>query len=138
MWFKVSLALHKIYRVIPDKDAAGDEDLRVIDESGVSVGHINFRVGDTRHVNTVAGHIGFGIHDEFRGRSYSYHACRALAPFIRRHYKKVILTADPDNYPSLRIMEKLHAVFLEQIEVPSDDPAYARGARKKRRFEWTP
>lgn len=29
-----SLVLHKIYRVLPDEDAARDGDLRVIDESG--------------------------------------------------------------------------------------------------------
>ena len=29
-----SLALHKIYRVIPDEDAAVDGDIRVVDESG--------------------------------------------------------------------------------------------------------
>ncbi|HEY4760582.1 MAG TPA: hypothetical protein VIH42_08385 [Thermoguttaceae bacterium] len=29
-----SLELHKIYRVIPDNDAAEDGDIRVIDESG--------------------------------------------------------------------------------------------------------
>jgi len=29
-----SLELHKIYRVLPDEDAARDGDLRVIDESG--------------------------------------------------------------------------------------------------------
>jgi hypothetical protein len=29
-----SLELHKIYRVIPDEDAAQDGDIRVIDESG--------------------------------------------------------------------------------------------------------
>ena len=32
--FPASLELHKIYRVIPDEDAAVDGDLRVIDESG--------------------------------------------------------------------------------------------------------
>ena len=32
--YPASLELHKIYRVVPDKDVAGDEDLRVIDESG--------------------------------------------------------------------------------------------------------
>ncbi len=32
--YPASLELHKIYRVLPDKDAAADEDLRVIDESG--------------------------------------------------------------------------------------------------------
>lgn len=32
--YPASLELHKIYRVIPDADAAKDGDLRVIDESG--------------------------------------------------------------------------------------------------------
>ena len=32
--YEVSLELHKIYRVVPDKDAAKDGDIRVIDESG--------------------------------------------------------------------------------------------------------
>ncbi len=32
--YPVSLELHKIYRVIPDADAAKDGDIRVIDESG--------------------------------------------------------------------------------------------------------
>lgn len=32
--YPASLELHKIYRVLPDEDAADDGDLRVIDESG--------------------------------------------------------------------------------------------------------
>lgn len=32
--YPASLERHKIYRVLPDKDAANDGDLRVIDESG--------------------------------------------------------------------------------------------------------
>lgn len=32
--YPVSLELHKIYRVLPDPDAAADGDLRVVDESG--------------------------------------------------------------------------------------------------------
>ena len=32
--YPVSLELRKIYRVVPDKDAERDGDLRVIDESG--------------------------------------------------------------------------------------------------------
>jgi hypothetical protein len=32
--YPASLELHKIYRVIPDADAAADGDIRVIDESG--------------------------------------------------------------------------------------------------------
>jgi hypothetical protein len=32
--YPASLELHKVYRVLPDKDAEQDGDLRVIDESG--------------------------------------------------------------------------------------------------------
>ena len=32
--YLASLELHKIYRIIPDEDAAQDGDIRVIDESG--------------------------------------------------------------------------------------------------------
>ncbi len=32
--YPASLELHKIYRVLPDADAARDGDIRVVDESG--------------------------------------------------------------------------------------------------------
>ena len=32
--YPVSLELHKIYRVLPDEEAAEDGDVRIIDESG--------------------------------------------------------------------------------------------------------
>ncbi len=32
--YPVSLELHKVYRVLPDKEASLDGDLRIIDESG--------------------------------------------------------------------------------------------------------
>jgi hypothetical protein len=32
--YPASLELHKVYRVLPDEDAAQDGDLRVVDESG--------------------------------------------------------------------------------------------------------
>ena len=32
--YPTSLELHKIYRVLPDKDAQADGDMRVIDDSG--------------------------------------------------------------------------------------------------------
>ena len=32
--YPASLELHKIYRVLPDEDAANDGDIRIVDESG--------------------------------------------------------------------------------------------------------
>ncbi len=111
---------------------------KVLGEDGAIVGHINFRVGETRHVNLCAGHIGFEIRPEHRGHSYALYACRALAPLVQRYYERVILTVDPGNRPSIRTIEKLGARFLDEIDVPPEDPAYAAGARRKRRYEWAP
>ena len=66
------------------------------------------------------------------------HACRALAPAIRTRYEEVILTADPENAASLRIIEELGAVFLNEVNVPESDPTYANGARHRRRYCWRP
>ena len=104
----------------------------------LDVGHINFRVGDTDNVNLCAGHIGYGVAESFRGRHYAYQACRALASFVRAVSRRVIITADPENYASVRTIERLGAVFLDEIEVPENDPHFAHGARVKRRYQWSP
>ncbi len=99
-------------------------------------GHINFRVGETRHIKLVAGHVGYEVLPNFRGNNYAYFACLALKPFIRSHYQKVLLTVDPINLASIRIIERLGALFIDEIIVPTDDPAHINGARIKRRFSW--
>ena len=111
---------------------------KVVDGSGVILGHINFRIGDTRHVTLFAGHIGFEILPEHRGHRYSLAACRALAPHIRNYYEQIVITVDPDNAPSRKIIEELGAKFISEVEVPSDDPSYLSGARRKLRYQWFP
>ena len=107
-------------------------------DDGTVVGRINLRLGSARHLSMTVGHIGYTVHPEHRGHSYSYHACLALAPFARQHYDRVILTVDPANTPSIRVIEKLGAVFVEEVVVPEDDPAHVNGARRKKRYEWVP
>jgi predicted acetyltransferase len=126
-------------KIVPGDSAKGlvpFYHFKIVRSDGSVVGHINFRVGDTPHVNLTAGHIGFEILPEFRGNSYAYKACQALKPFVRRQYERVILTAAPENIHSIRIIEKLGAKFIDEVEVPTDDPAYLQGARKKVRYEW--
>lgn len=111
---------------------------RVIEPGGSDAGHINFRVGNTQHVLLCAGHIGFGIHELFRGHGYALQACHAIAPLVRLAYQAVTITCDPDNHASRRTIERLGARFLDIVPVPPDDPAYLRGSRQKRRYEWRP
>jgi predicted acetyltransferase len=105
---------------------------------GTEVGHINFRLGLTEHVQVSAGHIGYQIGEPFRGNGYALAACHAIAPFVRSVYPRVIITCDPENHASRRTIEKLGASFIEEIEVPRHDPQYRPGGRRKRRYEWMP
>jgi tagatose 1,6-diphosphate aldolase len=111
---------------------------RILTADQPDVGHINFRVGETEHVLNCAGHIGYGIREQFRGHSYALQACCAIAPFVRTIYSSVIITSDPDNHASLRTIERLGAVFINEVPVPPYDPHYQRGSRTKRRYQWTP
>ena len=104
---------------------------------GREAGHINFRVGHNEHVLRVAGHIGYEIQEKHRGHRYALKACRALGPWIAGFGTEIIITADPDNAPSLRTIESLGAEFIDEIDVPQDDPHFARGSTRKRRYRWT-
>ena len=131
-WGSVRLHFEEVVAGNPERGLAPWYRFRIVNESGTRVGHINFRIGDTRHVIMTAGRVGFSISPEHRGSSFSYHACLALAPFIRRHYDRVILTADPANAPSIRTIHKLR-------EVPGGGGSSARrsGARKWRTTQET-
>lgn len=109
---------------------------RILTAEGEDAGHINFRVGDTEHVRICAGHVGFAVAEGFRGRGYAEQACRALAPFLRTVYEAVTVTCDPENHASRRTIERLGAVFVDEVKVPEHDMGYARGARVKRRYRW--
>ena len=122
----------------PSRGLAAIHHFEIMLDDGTVVGHINLRIGSGRHLSLTVGHIGYAVRPSHRGHSYSYHACLALAPFARQHYDRVILTVDPANTPSIRVIEKLGAVFVEEVVVPEDDPAYANGARRKKRYEWVP
>jgi len=104
--------------------------------SGAEVGHINFRVGESRHVVMTAGHLGFAIDPEHRGSGHAFHACLALVPLMRHHYERVILTCDPENSASIRTIEKLGTYFIGEVTVPPDDPGYESGSRRKKRYMW--
>lgn len=111
---------------------------RILTPDGWDAGHVNLRVGDSDHINLYAGHIGYSVHELYRGFGYARQGCLAAASFIRTIYPSVIITTDPDNAASLRTIEKLGAVFLEEIPVPPHDPQYRGGSRRKRRFRWVP
>lgn len=111
---------------------------QIFNAAGNNVGHINFRVGDSEHVRLVAGHIGYEIAERWRGHGYARKACLALGGWIRLVSGSILLTADPDNHPSIRTIERLGAQYLHTVDVPIGDPHYLRGSRQKKRYCWQP
>jgi len=134
----IVLRFEKIVRPEGNPEFVPFYHFKIVDESRNVVGHINLRIGETRHLRLCAGHVGYRILPAFRGSSFSLYACRALAPFVRRHHEKVLLTAEVGNASSISTIEKLGAQFLDEVDVPADDPGFVNGARRKRRYEWTP
>ena len=132
----INLVFEKIVNVEPDGELVPFYHFKITDTVGTIVGHINLKVGDTNHIRQYVGHIGYKILPEYRGNSYSYFACNAIRPFVQKFYKKVILTCDPENTPSIKIIEKLNGKFLNEVIVPKHDPSYKGKLSKKRRYEW--
>ncbi len=122
----------------PSKGFVPAYHFRILNLGALDVGHVNFRIGNTEHVHICAGHIGFEILEEFRGHSYARQAYCAIAPFVRSVYQSVIITFDPDNLASIKTIERLGARFIDEVPVPPHEPAYLRGSRMKRRYEWIP
>lgn len=134
----VKLFFDKRVEIEPGGELVPFYHFKIIGELGKIVGHINFKTGDTEHIIQYAGHIGFQIIKEYRGHSYAYWACMALAPFVQSVYGKVILTCDPENIASRKTIEKLPATFINEVAVPLHEPSYQSGSRLKRRYQWEP
>lgn len=129
------LVFDKIVPEDKDKGLVPFYHFRIALPDGSDIGYINFRVGDIPHIMNTAGHIGYEIKEQFRGHAYSYHACCALLPFVSKTYPSVIMTANPENNASIKIIERLGANFIEETIVPPEDPSYKNGARIKRKYE---
>lgn len=62
--------------------------------------------------------IGYGIDDEYQNCGYATEAIGALIDMAKQHadVKKVLFEIEQDNAPSLRVAQKLNAVFLYAVD----------------------
>jgi len=106
--------------------------MRIIKKgSGVIVGQITLQVADERDVYYI-GHIGYRVHEEFRGNNYALKACRLIFGLAKRHgMSELIITCNPDNAASRRTLEKLGGIMKEIVKVPEWHELYEKGDREK-------
>lgn len=101
----------------------------------VIAGAIGLRIGDNDDLSMYIGHIGYHVYPPARGRHLAERSCRLLLPLARRHgMKRLWITANPDNLPSRRTIERLGATFVETVPLPVGHRLYLAGERHKCRY----
>jgi predicted acetyltransferase len=102
---------------------------------GRAAGTINLRLGWDENLVLYAGHIGYGVHEAFRGHRCAARSVVLLKPLARRHgFEEIWITCDPDNTASRRSCELAGAEFVEIVDLPETSVYYSRGIRQKCRY----
>lgn len=101
------------------------------------VGDIDIRIGNTRQLVLYGGHIGYSVHDFYRGHRYAAKACLIIRR-IAEYYDMPVLwiTCNPDNRASRRTCELVGAELVNIVDVPAGTELFRRGDYKKCRYRW--
>ena len=111
-------------------------DVRLAGKLG-PIGRVSLRIGNTEHLVKYAGHIGYGIQEEYRGHRYAAKACNLIKTIAIDHgFKTLWITCNPDNHPSRRTCEILGCELVEIVDLPADTAMYREGDRQKCRYRW--
>jgi tagatose 1,6-diphosphate aldolase len=96
-------------------------------------GNINLRLDATAAITRYAGHIGYEVFPEHRGRRYAAQAVRLLIPVAREHGIHTLwITCDPENTASRRTLELAGAEYVETVNVLYNHAIFAGHPRKCR------
>jgi predicted acetyltransferase len=102
-----------------------------------TIGFIELRLGNTKHVVMYGGHIGYRVLPEHRGHRYAARSCKLLLPTAKRHgLNPLWITCNPDNVASRRTCEIAGGRLAEIVDLPSDTDMYQRGERAKCRYRF--
>lgn len=82
------------------------------------MGRISLRMGEGACIYYF-GHIGYHIDPPYRGHHYARLACELLRPILEGAGKhSVVITCDPDNWPSRKTCEGLGCTLERIVDVP--------------------
>ncbi|MFC1920763.1 GNAT family N-acetyltransferase [Chloroflexota bacterium] len=100
-------------------------------------GSVTLRIGNTLHLETYGGHIGYGINEKYRGHRYAAKACNLIKPVALDHgFRTLWITCNPDNPASRRTCEVLGCELVEIVNLPDNIDMYQKGDRQKCRYRW--
>ena len=99
-------------------------------------GRISLRLGESEGIYYF-GHIGYHVDPPYRGNHFARRACALLRPLMESAGKSsVVITCDPDNWPSRKTCEGLGCVLERTVNVPSRFQARYEISPVKCRYVW--
>lgn len=128
---ELHLILKKTTTENPKKNWLPAYHFAICDPFGQEMGSCDLRIGHNEQTY-YGGNIGYTIYENFRGHHYSGKACLLLFELARKHNMEYLLiTCDPDNFPSRRNCEYAGGRLLEIAKIPERNHMYQRGIREK-------
>ena len=118
---EIQLRLEKTAEGDPEKGWVPAYHFVICDPQGREMGGCDLRIG--HNLNTYyGGNIGYHIHEEYRGRHYAGKACLLLFQLAKKHgMDHLIITCNPDNYPSRKTCEYVGCHLVEIAQLPEDN-----------------
>ncbi len=102
---------------------------------GQRVGTATLRVGSTEYIDRYAGHIGYGVDYDHRGKHYAARTCGLLFALARCHgMTSLWITCNPENVASRRTCERVGGELVDIVDVPPELDLYREGDRQKCRY----
>lgn len=124
-------------RLVIDRLTGSEYCYRILNcATGEHMGYCDLRIGHNLSLYYY-GNIGYRILVPYRGHNYAYKACLLLFNLARQlNMDYLLITASPENTPSVKTCEKLNGVFVETAEVPAWHPLYANNERVKNIYKY--
>jgi len=118
---EIQLVLEKTVDADPVKNWLPAYHFAICGPDGVKMGACDLRIGHNENLY-YGGNIGYRVEKPYRGHHYAGKSCLLLFELARRHgLEYVIITCNPDNWPSRKTCEFAGGELLEIAELPEDN-----------------
>lgn len=103
----------------------------ICDREGHKAGTCDLRIGYNELVY-FGGNIGYRVEEPYRGKHYAGKACFLLFQLAKRHgMDYLVITCNPDNYPSRKTCEYAGGRLREIVELPENNDMRKEGETQK-------
>lgn len=103
----------------------------ICNSAGTKMGNCDLRIGHNDKLY-YGGNIGYRVEKQYRGHHYAGKACLLLFELAREHgLEYLIITCNPDNFPSRKTCEYAGGELIEIVELPADSDMRERGETEK-------